>query len=557
MKITSLHLQNFKRFTDLKIDHLPQNAKLVLLIGSNGSGKSSVFDAFGLCTSLLRKEPLQGAEALAYYKKTLDKEASLGIAFDNNERLDIEILDNHVSTGSSYKVRQIRNLFYGRSSFRQIPRLTRTTLGGAQVDFERDSDRPKYLIDRDSRFENDIERIAEIVLKEVFISKKTEEIIERYINPVNDALRNIFGENTVTTIQLTEIIPPLEGKIAQINFRKGQSEIHYNYLSAGEKEVINLLFNLLTRKELYKDSIYFLDEIDLHLNTKLQFNLLQEITENWIPENAQLWTATHSLGFIDYAKQSEKACILDFDDLDFDVPVTLTPAPKDSEIYEIAVGKAFLEQLFTEKEVYFVENKDAELYALLGFKDLLFISETNRNSVFHKAKAHQQKGIVDRDFLSDDDLSYIRKQYPNLRILDFYSIENYLFHPKNLEEYFGNTQKAPFDKESYQKALVEAKNSDFEVLLTSIKSDRFSYPYFSEPEWNGKKEQNRFKNKSENDEQVKNIVKSLKSDVFEVFYPFYPMKSFGKQVPQRKNLQKSDLAKTSWFKAKMEKLLAA
>lgn len=48
MRIQSIHLQNFKRFTDLKIEGIPESAKLVLLIGANGSGKSSVFDALNL-----------------------------------------------------------------------------------------------------------------------------------------------------------------------------------------------------------------------------------------------------------------------------------------------------------------------------------------------------------------------------------------------------------------------------------------------------------------------------------------------------------------------------
>ena len=45
MKIASIHLQNFKRFTDLKIQNIPATAKLVVLLGPNGYGKSSVFDA--------------------------------------------------------------------------------------------------------------------------------------------------------------------------------------------------------------------------------------------------------------------------------------------------------------------------------------------------------------------------------------------------------------------------------------------------------------------------------------------------------------------------------
>ena len=46
MKISKIELINFKRFTHLVIDKIPDDAKLVLLIGSNGSGKSSVFDGF-------------------------------------------------------------------------------------------------------------------------------------------------------------------------------------------------------------------------------------------------------------------------------------------------------------------------------------------------------------------------------------------------------------------------------------------------------------------------------------------------------------------------------
>ena len=48
MFIRKLELKNFKRFTDLTIDLSGENTapKLVLMIGANGSGKSSVFDVF-------------------------------------------------------------------------------------------------------------------------------------------------------------------------------------------------------------------------------------------------------------------------------------------------------------------------------------------------------------------------------------------------------------------------------------------------------------------------------------------------------------------------------
>lgn len=551
MRIKSIQLKNFKRFTELTISHIPEMSKLVLLIGANGSGKSSLFDAFGLCTTHIKQDGAITNEFWSYFQKNNSQDTEVEIDYYNHAQTKLSKNSFH-TIGANHS-----HTFYGRTSFRQIPRLTRTALGqGGPVDFTRDSDRPMFFIERDNRFENDIEKITEIILKELFRQNQSnEQIKEKYINPVNAALSHIFGSESSTKLELIEIIPPLEGKVAQINFRKGNSEIHYNYLSAGEKEVFNLLINLLSRSSLYQDTIYYFDEIDLHLNTKLQFNLLKELTENWIPENCQLWTATHSLGFIEYAKQNEHATIIDFDSLNFDVPQTITPEPKENpEVYDIAVGKEFLSSLFVDMNIYFVENKDKEYYAMLGLGKKIFVSENNRNNVYHKVRTSNYYGIIDRDFLSDDDIQHIREKYTKLYVLEYYSIENYLYHPDNLEEYYVSNEKE-FDKQSYIKQLTAAKKEIKDSIIPTLSLKRTEYPFFGEPEYNGKPLQNRFKNKQENADQSIEVASYLNSNDFETYYKSLPMKTYCKLIPQRQHISKSDLAKTEWFKNKISLLL--
>jgi energy-coupling factor transporter ATP-binding protein EcfA2 len=317
MFIRQLQLTNFKRFTDLTIDLSDQTVPptLVLIIGINGSGKSAIFDAFEAISSQTKDETMLPS---SYYRKNPHSEFQVKIEFADQTvaiEHDRHIGSDHLNATS----------FYGRSSLRQVPQLTRTQLGtGQPVNLARDSDRPKRYIDRDHRFENDLDRITSLILKDFYRSDQAaSQIKTKYLQPINEAFSRIFDGNEATQLTLLELIPPLEEQVADIIFKKGQSEIHYNYLGNGEKEIFNVLVNLLVRKSFYQETIYYLDELDLHLNTKLQYRFLTEIVENWIPPNCQLWTASHSLGFIEYANEVDHAAIIDLDDLDFDQPQTL------------------------------------------------------------------------------------------------------------------------------------------------------------------------------------------------------------------------------------------
>ncbi len=526
MKIRSIQLDNFKRFTSLRIEDIGDDVKLVLLIGSNGSGKSSVFDAFEFVNSSIQ-DGIGTRMNEEYCVKNPEKKFSAALTINDGSILrapDIELFR-----------RNGQKIFYGRTSFRQIPRLKRTTLGEQKFDIIKDSDRPKYFIDRDERFENDLEKITADFLNAVYESNDTrDQIVARYIGPINAALSNIFGNSNSTSLRLTKIIPPLDGKTAQVIFKKGVSEIHYDYLSAGEKEVFNILINLLSRSSLYQDSIYFLDEIDLHLNTALQYALLKEITENWIPNNCQLWVASHSLGFIDYAHDNEQAAIVDFDDLDFDSPQVLTPLSKEKlSVYDVAIPKATISKILKGYKLVVVENKNDEHYNLaLGEDHYLFLPANNNREVFLTIKNDKEKlGLRDKDYLRPDEVESIQAAFPDLKILSFYAFENYLYHPDNIEE----LQLPGFDKAAYTKAIVEQKNEKMLSIVGEIGTSRSHYIEFKEG--------------IKNNGNIEPIIDALKSDLLADFYQYFNVKKyFIKTYLKTFNIPIASLVSTTWFR---------
>lgn len=546
MKIKSLRLKNFKRFTDLTLQDIPENTKLVLLIGANGSGKSSVFDAFAF-VAIDRKSNRNPLENPYYHK---NKETNIEVVF---ETIEYEIIKSIDGWENLYKLNQ--GSFYGRTSFRQVPRLAKTSLG-TYFNILSDNDRPPTFIDRDERFENDLEHLVNEMLTEFFrTANDKSEIKEKVINRINNALERLFGHQNGTRLKLIELIPPLEGKAYEINFQKGESIFHYNYLSAGEKEIFNILINLVARGEYYTDTIFFFDEIDLHLNTKLQYNFLKEIIENWIPDNCQFWTASHSLGFIQYAKEKEQAVIFDFDDYDFDLPKVLSPEPKDNaDIYDIAVSKEMLPELFKDRRIVFVENEDRKYYASLNIENTLFVPENNRNSVFHKVKSGEHNGLVDRDFLTNDDIHIIQQQYPRLKILQLYCIENYLFHPDNLQEYYETTNK-PFNKEEYIQKLYNEKEIVKSSLSVQIATARQGYPYFKDPGLEASSFKKRFTPDKENFEQTLIIVSYLSSKDANEFLKSFSLKDYGKSLPERQHINPFELSKTKWFSQQIASIL--
>lgn len=538
MRITKLQLKNFKRFTDLTIAGVPAEAKLVLLIGSNGSGKSSVFDGFDYVTR--QYSGMVGLDGNYYRKNNIVPEVT--IEFSD----EFQINAGGDNNANYEKKREVSRRLIGRSSIRIVPRITNA---GNSEYISNNSDRPKSFIDVDDRFNNDlsmyIQQIDNALREPVFSGKSADtlKIFQDFIQPLNASLINILGGDATTTIQIAEFQNPSPQSSGKLIFRKGESKINYDLLSHGEKQVVILLLNFIVRKEYYNDAIIFIDEMDCHLNTSLQSRLLAEIVNVWIPDSAQLWTASHALGFIDFARNAETAAIIDLDLLNFDIPQVILPEPKESmEVYEIALPKETMKNILKGYKLVVTENQNDKHYNLaLNEKGYLFLPAQNSREVFLTIKSDASKlGLRDRDYLKDNEIAGIQAKHPNLRILHYYAFENYIYHPDNIAELGWEG----YNIDVYTKQIIEQKNKNLIQIVSKIALARQNYI--------------EFKDCIKNDEDISIILKGLESDDFETFYPFFSVKSYyNKAYLQQFKYSISDLVKTKWFKLNIEKLLAS
>ncbi len=344
------------------------------------------------------------------------------------------------------------------------------TPGDAAGHLAADRDRPRRYIDRDTRFETDVFDISQRIQDAIWDSQfDADRIRASFVDPLNEALARVFANGAPTRLQLTRLSP---GRPPDIRFRKGVSEIHYDLLSSGEKEVFNVLLDLFVRRRHFSNAIWFIDELDVHLHTRLQHALIREVVERWIPDYSQLWTASHSLGFIDYASEAEDAVLVDFDDLDFDRPQVLTPATKSPEVFEIAVPRDSALRVFPNKTLVLCENTDALLCNGIDLPDLLFVGARDKNAVgVQTGSSPEFRGLIDRDFLGAEEIEELRREQPNLFVLRYYCIENYLYHPRNLTE----ASPPGFDVAQYRRLLRERMRAVRDRLLMHLERNRNSY----------------------------------------------------------------------------------
>ncbi len=320
MKIRKIHLEEFKRFTDLTIDNISPSAKLIVLVGPNGCGKSSLFDAFK--TWHLMKGYYNVADGNYCKKKQDDRRNTYDL-------VDIEF-DKNVTGISSEKFREF---FYFRTAYRNSPAIAIKTLQKIISPLERADGR--MMIQNDATVDDNYQRLISETIKSFYSSdndtKAVKDLRDELLSKIREPLHRLFPDLLLTEIGLVT-------EKAEFYFSKGTtSKYGYEKLSGGEKAAFDLLLDMVVKSQYYKDTILCIDEPETHIHTSLQASLLRELY-NLVPDESQLWIATHSFGMLKEARKLYEAnpnevVFLNFDGYDFDDTVVIEPSKCDSTLW--------------------------------------------------------------------------------------------------------------------------------------------------------------------------------------------------------------------------------
>ena len=497
MHIKKILLKGYKRFRDLTIDLGDSPKRVIALVGPNGCGKSSVFDAMLFLTQSYSGN-LGGAQQSRDFRyHSLEQ-------IPNYDYKNVEIVfqdGNFKQVFQNMKtIGRERSIFSFRSSFRYNGNLqVKGTKAVTEIRLNQYG--ASSASDIDQRIEEGYRRL---------LAKYNHYLEKENVRP-SEAKEHIIGElnNALQKCLDIEIqsLGNVESDRGTLYFKKNDSDIvfDYNVLSAGEKEVVDLLLDLYIRKDTYTDSIYIIDEPELHLNTAIQRSLLTEINE-MIPPNCQIWIATHSIGFLRALQEElrEQSQVIEFkaENKWASESYVLEPINTNRTMWQSIFSTALddLTRLICPQTIIYCEGRaepgaggrerglDANVFNGVFAKKhpgFLFVSSggnTEPDQRSNIALAILSKVFPDLNIwvLKDRDIAsgkvtnehtrqlYLQNNPANHRVLKRFEIENYLYDKEVLKGYC-QKNSLPFDVVLYDSIVTEIYNQNLKDKTGDIK----------------------------------------------------------------------------------------
>ena len=334
VRLASVQISGFKRFTDLRISDLPSTAKVVVVAGPNGSGKSSLFDAFKSWHASI------GAPGYSWDEAYGTKVGSPSMGWP--ERVKLEL---HGDLPGSQEDR--KKLVYVRTAFRNEADFTVNNF--SRMASPLDVGRISRMIDNDMSVSDNFQRLIMQTIDGVYDESIPDattkgDLRDRIIGRVREAMSGVFPDLLLTGVGG---VGSAGSSTGTFYFDKGAAKgFLYKNLSAGEKAAFDLILDVVIKSEYFDDTLWCIDEPETHLNTRIQGVLLQTLVD-LLPDDCQLFLASHSIGFMrkswDLARADPgSVAFLDFQGIDFDAPASLAPVTPSREFWsrtlDVALG---------------------------------------------------------------------------------------------------------------------------------------------------------------------------------------------------------------------------
>lgn len=456
MKIKEIRLVEFKRFTDATFTDIPIAARLVILVGQNGCGKSSLMDAVHMWH--------MGHWGQAqYWDDTYHRKQAPGSDVNWQNSVTITFHDPQPETDA-----QRRKAVYSRSAYRNDPEFQLDSLTRVQPAVQ--EHRIRRFIDNDQAVSLNYRRLVSQGFEDVYERARPDltigEFREQSIGEIRDVIHELFPG-----LVLNSLGNPLSA--GTFRFDKGESKAFlYKNLSGGEKAAFDILLDMVIKRREYDDTVFFIDEPEAHLSPALQSGLLQELYLA-IPQTSQLWLATHSVGMMRKARDIERdrpgsVVFLDFDGVNFDLPQTLRPIEPDRPFWKRAMQIALddLAGYVTPERVVLCEGGqlqgvtdfDAQCYNEIfqaDYPQVVFLGAGNVEDIQNDPRGIQSllsalapgiriTRIIDRDDRTDEEIAALKAR--NIRVLSRRTIESYLLDDLVLQaicDSFGESQQLP------------------------------------------------------------------------------------------------------------------